>query len=321
MEADLEGFDPVELEKVGKLFEILDAISDVRYLRERLSFYGGTCLNFAYFEGIPRLSVDLDFNYRNRHASPWEEDWETIDEKFKRIFSDLGYDMDPDEGDLVIDPSDPKKGLILSYERESGGFGQIEIEIGYLRRIPLFRDDDRVDVLNPFNGRTIEIMAPIKEELFANKFCTMLYRGDRANPRDIFDVYTISGLDFDVDRFRSLAILDSLTRPEPKHPRLHEVDPREFLSDAPIDDRLRNLLRDRQPPDDLLERVTGFTTRIVDSLTTTEVEVIDAFHDTGEMEFEQLEYSSQFHPQITQHPNLLWSLREMGHVEDPSSDV
>lgn len=309
------------MEKVENLFELLEALSDVRFLRERLSFYGGTCLNFAYFDGVPRLSVDLDFNFRTSPGSHWQDDRPEVDEHLKRVFGDLGYDLDPEEGDLNLDVSYPKTSFILQYRRETGGFDTIEIEVGYQRRVPFLEDDQLVTVEDPFGGRTAEVLAPSREELFANKFCTMLYRGDRANPRDVFDVYTIADLEFDRDRFRTLAILDSLTRPEPKHTRLHEMDPGRFLEDAPIDDRLRNLLRDRQPPDDLLERVTDFSTRILDSLTLEEIEVIDAFHDAGGMEFDRLEHSDRFHPQVTEHPNLLRSLEEMGHVDEPSSEV
>lgn len=312
MAEELDQFDPVQLEKVERLFEILESLSAVRFLRERLAFYGGTCLNFAYFEGVPRLSVDLDFNYRARDGTPWQDDWLPIDEHFKEVFYDLGYE----EEDLKIHPNGPLKRLILEYERKSGGLDKVEVEIGYLRRMPLLAEDTVIPVTNPLTGNHCKVTAPFPEELFANKFCTMLYRGDQVSPRDVFDVYTISKLDYDHDAFRTLAILDSLTRPEPKHPRLHTVDIEDTLNRVSIDDQLKDLLRNRKPPPELLSRVSAFSDEILDALTDGEVAVIDAFHDEGRMEFDELHASNQLHPEITRHPGLLFSLKQMGfHVD------
>ncbi len=71
MEYDLEhlsrtsGFSVREIEKVLRISDLLEDISNVKFLQKRLSLYGGTALNFIYFQDVPRLSVDLDFNYRH----------------------------------------------------------------------------------------------------------------------------------------------------------------------------------------------------------------------------------------------------------------
>ena len=56
----------------------------------------------------------------------------------------------------------------------------------------------------------------MKGELFANKWCTLLYRG---TPIDLFDVYQISETKTDLEVFRKCSIVDSLMRGKPK---LHE---------------------------------------------------------------------------------------------------
>lgn len=311
MSLNLDDFDSVQLEKVERLFEILESISQVRFLRERLSFYGGTCLNFAYFDGVPRLSVDLDFNYRHRSDEPWQEERDRIDEHLKRVLYDLGYEED----DLYIQASYPLTRMVLEYERSSGGIDSVEIETGYQRRIPFLDEDAKVEVQKPLTSETCTVTAPQPEELFSNKFCTMLYRTDPASPRDVFDIYTIAQREFDDERFRTLAVLDSLTRANGDNPRLHSVQVEQVLANVDIDDRLRNLLRNRDPPSDLRPRARAFSSTVIDSLTNEEIGVIDTFHDEGEMEFDRLPAFEHLHPNVTAHPALRFSLQKLGHEE------
>lgn len=56
------GFNTREIEKACRISDLLEDISTVEFLRNRLSLYGGTALNFIYAQEILRLSIDLDFN-------------------------------------------------------------------------------------------------------------------------------------------------------------------------------------------------------------------------------------------------------------------
>src|SRR5690348_10856124 len=56
------GFRPEMLEKVIRLIELLNEFFDNSYLKTRLALKGGTALNLFYFN-LPRLSVDIDFDY------------------------------------------------------------------------------------------------------------------------------------------------------------------------------------------------------------------------------------------------------------------
>ena len=60
----MDNFPPEIQEKVERLFDILSRIYSVPFLSKRLAFYGGTCLNFVHLERASRLSLDLDFNFR-----------------------------------------------------------------------------------------------------------------------------------------------------------------------------------------------------------------------------------------------------------------
>lgn len=56
------GFQVAMLEKVLRLVELLDTLSRHPILGDALALKGGTALNLFVFD-LPRLSVDIDFNY------------------------------------------------------------------------------------------------------------------------------------------------------------------------------------------------------------------------------------------------------------------
>jgi hypothetical protein len=60
--AAAEGFQPLMLEKVLRLLDLLEGIQAHPYLRGRLALKGGTALNLFMLD-LPRLSVDVDLNY------------------------------------------------------------------------------------------------------------------------------------------------------------------------------------------------------------------------------------------------------------------
>lgn len=91
-------FEPVVVEKACRIGDILAEIYRDPFLGERLSLTGGTALNLIYGEEIPRISVDLDFNYRHIDSEDWGEARDRIDVRLKAILDSMGYD------DLTINP-------------------------------------------------------------------------------------------------------------------------------------------------------------------------------------------------------------------------
>ncbi len=59
------GFRPDVLEKVVHLLGLLEILGNHPFLKEKLVLKGGTALNLFVFN-VPRLSVDIDLNYRGR---------------------------------------------------------------------------------------------------------------------------------------------------------------------------------------------------------------------------------------------------------------
>ena len=61
-QAETTGFRSDMLEKVGLLLQLLDAIRNHHFLKNKLVLKGGTALNLFIFN-VPRLSIDIDLNY------------------------------------------------------------------------------------------------------------------------------------------------------------------------------------------------------------------------------------------------------------------
>ncbi len=89
---NLSGYSSTVVEKIQRLFDVLEQISKVKFLSDRLCFYGGTALNFIHYNEVPRLSVDLDFNYRHiDKGKDWGDVRTDIDRLLMRILTDIGY--------------------------------------------------------------------------------------------------------------------------------------------------------------------------------------------------------------------------------------
>ena len=169
----LNGFSDSTIEKIKRLCDILSAVQNSDFISKRLSLYGGTALSFLYLDQ-PRLSEDLDFNYRHIDKKNWEKIWNKIDRDLKWIIGSLGYNKE----DIKINSLYNQCRFHLNYISETGIKDDIKIEIGYMRRFP----DLKYDCIRKFNhlitGEEVKVLTPLKEELFANKFATMISRSN-----------------------------------------------------------------------------------------------------------------------------------------------
>jgi len=86
------GFDSRLIEKIYRISDILQKLYTTGYTKKRLSLYGGTALNFIHFKDIPRLSIDIDFNYRDQQQNNWDQERNEIGTIIKKILHDLHYD-------------------------------------------------------------------------------------------------------------------------------------------------------------------------------------------------------------------------------------
>jgi len=137
-----------------------DIYSDLE-LANFLGFKGGTALMFFY--GLPRFSVDLDFNL----LKPEKE--YAVYQKVKTIL--LKYGKIDDEAQKFFGPI-----LVLNY-----GNGDRKLKVEISNRLY----DNHYEVKN-FMG--INMLVMTLADMFAHKLCALLDRNEMTN-RDIFDCW------------------------------------------------------------------------------------------------------------------------------------
>ena len=304
---DINDFDEKTNEKIYRICDILQRISLVDYAKERLSLYGGTSLNFLHFKNVPRLSIDIDFNFRDLQTGDWEKERDEIDKIIKKILSDLKYS----ENEIKIQAEYPITRFTLNYKTKNEQPDSIKIEIGYMRRIPIFKNDQRLKFNHFKTNEEIEIKTPISEELYGNKFCTLLYRYKDAtsiSSRDLFDVYTISKTNFDNEMFEKAIIIDSLMRPEP---RIYTKNSKTIVENVSIDNQLLNLIRNRKIPEDLKTKSQSFLDKYISISKEKYSEIIDTFFDKYEFKPKLLKSYDILNSDICSHPSILWNLKQL----------
>lgn len=130
-------------------------------LAAALGFKGGTAQMLFY--GLPRFSVDLDFNLLTPDKS------ETVFKKIRKIILKYGKIRDEAEKHFGLL-------LVLDYGEQERN---LKVEISN-REFP-----DRYEIKH-FLGIAMKVM--VKPDMFAHKLCALLDRNMLTN-RDVFDVY------------------------------------------------------------------------------------------------------------------------------------
>jgi predicted nucleotidyltransferase component of viral defense system len=297
-------FNTKDMEKACRISDMLEDISAVKFLSERLSLYGGTALTFIHSKEIPRLSIDVDLNYRHKGNVDWGQVREEIDTRLKDLLYRQGYN----KANIAINASYPLTRFTVKYLNADNSEDQFKIEIGYMRRTPILKTDAQAKFKHIGTQETFKATTPLREELFANKWCAMLYR---KTARDVFDMYRIADMKFDPDTFRKCAIIDSLTR---KLPKLYEINP-EMINEIPLDSSLRNLLQTERLPEldftEIAQRVIKFTNAQLQKLTNNEKNMIDQFWDKKIFAPELINPEGIFHTKIAEYPAVLWTLERL----------
>lgn len=200
MEAEATGFRSEILEKVVILMQLLEDFNKDAFLKERLVLKGGTALNLFYFE-LPRLSVDIDFNYigaisRDEMLNERPE----ITEKIERICQGLGLN-------LYRNPTVHAGGkMIWRYPSALGNQGNIEIDLNFMYRVPLLKITKKSSVT--IAGKKIRNISMLDlHELAAGKLSALV---GRSAARDVFDMHALlHHSDLDIKKLRTLFILYS----------------------------------------------------------------------------------------------------------------
>ncbi len=129
-----QGYKPEILEKVYQLLGTLAQIVEVPFLKERLVLKGGTALNLFCFEGMPRLSVDIDLNYiGSLDREVMLKERPIIDEAIKELLLKNNFS-------LYRNPGYHAGGkMVWRYPSVFGQFSNLEIDLNYMYRQPIFK--------------------------------------------------------------------------------------------------------------------------------------------------------------------------------------
>ncbi len=295
---EMIGFHKLEIEKVCRISTMLEKMMDVPFLKERLSLIGGTAINFIYTKPLARLSVDLDFNYHHIDEEDWGEVRTRIDHAIKQILHTQGYA----NADIKIDSSYPLGRMIVQYNNSIGNRDSFQIEIGYMRRFPLLKSDILADFNHICNNDKFNVKTPRKEELFANKWCTFLRR---RTARDLYDVYTISRQDFDMDVFRKCAVVESMLMGKPK---LTEINANNLIQKSLQSDNLARMvnLEDNLDYSIIKKEVMDFTENITGQLQENEIEIIDTYYTKSKFDPDLIDDDGIFNQKLKDHPIIKW---------------
>ncbi|MBI2457250.1 MAG: nucleotidyl transferase AbiEii/AbiGii toxin family protein [candidate division NC10 bacterium] len=175
------GFRAEAVEKVLYLTAILDRLRTHPELRGAWVLKGGTAINLYYLE-VPRLSVDMDINYIG------SRELETM-RAARPAFERAVIACCEREGCQVRRvPGEHAGGKYrLRYAGGIGGPGNLELDVNFVQRVPLFDIDYRVPGF-PSGGPASRVPVLAVEELAAGKFTALL---TRTAPRDAFDAWQL----------------------------------------------------------------------------------------------------------------------------------
>lgn len=301
-EAASTGFRSEVLEKVIRLFELLEGLRSHPFLKGRVALKGGTALNLFVFD-VPRLSVDIDLNYIgavDRETMLAERP--RIEKAIEAVCGRLGIQVK-----RVPDEHAGGKWR-LSYTRATGQPGGLEVDVNFLMRSPLWPPVPTDSRLVGSFGVTAVPMLDL-HELAAGKLAALF---GRTASRDLFDVRELLGsADLDRRRLRlGFVVYGGINRRDWRTVSQDEVD----VNPTDIDRQLVPLLRGPiAPPRD---EIAKWTEQLVAEcrdllsavlpLTATEIEFLDRLNDRGEIAPDLLTSDGALQSTIASHPGLRW---------------
>ena len=130
--ADERGFAKEPVERMIRLFDVLEKFAGDDVMGPRMALVGGTALN-AFHADLPRLSLDIDIHYMGQgdHVRI-EEERPVFEDRALRIMERAGYS-------LVLNPkSDTSGRWVFGYEDMQGLEAQLHVDVNYAQRPAFF---------------------------------------------------------------------------------------------------------------------------------------------------------------------------------------
>ena len=306
-EAEATGFRTEMLEKVAHLLHLLGTIQTHPFLRDKLALKGGTALNLFLFD-VPRLSVDIDLNYVG--AGPRDEmmaERPKLEDALGAVFAREGFSVKR----IPVDHAGGR--WALRYESALGTGGNLEVDLNYMFRVPLWTPNPR-DSRPIGSFRATGIYTLDVHELAAGKIAALLSRGAS---RDLYDAHQLfMTCPMERDRLRlAFVIYGAINRKDWRMVSAGGVaaNPRDVRSQL-----IPTLRREAMVA---IERTEGWVTRLVDEcreglgtllpLNDAEREFLDRLLDHGEVEPELLTTDGDLADRIRRHPGLEWKAQNV----------
>lgn len=300
-QAEATGFRPDMLEKVGLLLQLLDAIRNHPFLKNKLVLKGGTALNLFIFD-VPRLSIDIDLNYvgaADREAMLLERP--KVEEALQAVFSREGFTV-------RRVPAEHAGGKWqLRYPAASGQGGNLEVDVNFMFRIPLW-PIQTMDSRSVGIWQAAGIAVVNMHELAAGKLTALL---SRRQARDLFDCSNLFHLDgLDRKRLRlAFVVYGAMSRKDWRTVTPGDVD----FDIADLDQKLIPTLRssaiERIQKDNFGKILVTDCRKILSGLlpfTDNEMEFLDQVLDKGKIAPELLTDDADMQDRIRRHPLLEW---------------
>ena len=178
--AEQTDFRPEIVEKVLRLNGILGRLRDHPGSDGLWVLKGGTALNLFHLD-VPRLSVDIDLNFVGA------SDLEGMQEARPEFERALTACCEREGCSVKRTPTKHAGGKFrLRYPSVLGGSQNLEVDVSYVARVPLFETEFRTVRFPP--GSVLEVPVLHLDELAAGKFTALV---QRSVSRDTFDAASL----------------------------------------------------------------------------------------------------------------------------------
>jgi len=176
------GFIRDTLEKVYRLADILEHINSDPILKGKLALKGGTAINLTIFN-LPRLSVDIDFDYvSNDSREEMLQNRMIINNALAKFMEISGYKLSP-----KTKTPHSLDSWIYEYINCGGNKDTIKIEINYSLRSHVFPAQEMKIITEHFESEyTLNCLHAL--EIFGSKINALI---NRAAARDLYDVFNM----------------------------------------------------------------------------------------------------------------------------------
>ena len=179
--AEERGFLPSPVERMIRLFDVLETFAGDDVMGPCMALVGGTALN-AFHTALPRLSVDIDINYTGAGVSvPVDDERLAFEERALRIMKGKGYSL------LRNPRSDTGGRWVFGYVDVDGNGTPLHIDVSYAQQPPFF--GTRTLSSAPLGDhRATDIPVVDRNEVVGGKLAALVHR---KRARDLFDARVI----------------------------------------------------------------------------------------------------------------------------------